>query len=112
MFMAHNVQVAPNGKSVWVAAASMDSSKTNYLIVIDPNSGTIKERVLLGKDLHVAHVVLDDQSKNAFVTAGETNEVIQVDATTCQVVRKFDLGAKHAPHGFNGEIPTKNSIKS
>lgn len=100
MFMAHNVQVAPNGKSVWVAAASMDSSKTNYLIVIDPNSGTIKERVLLGKDLHVAHVVLDDQSKNAFVTAGETNEVIQVDATTYQVVRKFDLGAKHAPHGL------------
>ncbi|ODS89481.1 MAG: hypothetical protein ABS44_04465 [Chryseobacterium sp. SCN 40-13] len=89
MFMAHNVQVPPNGKSVWVAAAGMDSSKTNYLIVIDPNSGTIKERVLLGKDLHVAHVVLDDQSKNAFVTAGETNEVIQVDATTYQVVRNL-----------------------
>ena len=100
MFMAHNVQVAPDGKYVWVAAAGMDSSKTNYLIVIDPNTGTIKERVLLGKDLHVAHVVLDNASKNAFVTAGETNQVIQVDATTYQVVRKFDLGAKHAPHGL------------
>lgn len=100
MFMAHNVQVAPDGKSVWVAAAGMDSSKTNYLIVIDPNTGTIKEHVLLGKDLHVAHVVLDNESKNAFVTAGETNEVIQVDATTYKVVRKFDLGAKHAPHGL------------
>lgn len=89
----------------------MDSSKTNYLIVIDPNSGTIKERVLLGKDLHVAHVVLDDQSKNAFVTAGATNEVIQVDATTYQVVRKFDLGAKHAPHGLryaNGKLYVAN----
>lgn len=111
MFMAHNVQVAPNGKSVWVAAAGMDSGKTNYLIVIDPNTGTIKERVLLGKDLHVAHVVLDDQSKNAFVTAGETNEVIQVDATTYQVVRKFDLGAGHAPHGLryaNGKLYVAN----
>lgn len=111
MFMAHNVQVAPDGKSVWVAAAGMDSSKTNYLIVIDPNTGTIKERVLLGKDLHVAHVVLDDQSKNACVTAGETNEVIQVDATTYQVVGKFDLGAKHAPHGLryaNGKLYVAN----
>lgn len=100
MFMAHNVQVAPDRKSVWVAAAGMDSSKTNQLIVIDPNTGTIKERVQLGKDLHVAHVVLDNESKNAFVTAGETNEVIQVDATTYQVIRKFDLGAGHAPHGL------------
>lgn len=111
MFMAHNVQVAPDSKSVWVAAAGMDSSKTNYLIVIDPNTGTIKERVLLGKDLHVAHVVLDDQSKNAFVTAGETNEVIQVDATTYQVVRRFDLGANHAPHGLryvNGKLYVAN----
>ena len=111
IFMAHNVQVALDGKSVWVAAAGMDSSKTNYLIVIDPNTGTIKERVLLGKDLHVAHVVLDDQSKNAFVTAGETNQVIQVDATTYQVVRKFDLGAKHAPHGLryaNGKLFVAN----
>jgi len=100
MFMAHNVQAAPDGKSVWVAAATMDSNKINQLIVIDPNAGTIKERVQLGKDLHVAHVVLDNESKNAFVTAGETNEVIQVDATTYQVVRKFDLGAGHAPHGL------------
>lgn len=111
MFMAHNVQVAPDGKSVWVAAAGMDSSKTNYLIVIDPNTGTIKERVLLGKDLHVAHVVLDNASKNAFVTAGETNQVIQVDARTYQVVRKFDLGSGHAPHGLryaNGKLYVAN----
>ncbi len=100
MFMAHNVQVAPNGKSVWVTAVPMDSTGTNQLVVIDANTGTIKNRVRLGKDLHVAHVVLDNESKNAFVTAKESNQVIQVDANTYEMVRKFDLGTGHSPHGL------------
>lgn len=100
MFMAHNVQVAPDGKSVWVTAVPMDSTAINQLVVIDENSGTIKYRVQLGKDLHVAHVVIDNESKNAFVTAKETNQVIQVDAKTFKVVKKFDLGTGHSPHGL------------
>ena len=100
MFMAHNVQVAPDGKSVWVTAVPMDSNCINQLVVIDQGSGTIKKRIYLGKDLHVAHVVLDDESKNAFVTAKDPNQVIQVNAVTYEVVRKFDLGAGHSPHGI------------
>ena len=68
MFMAHNVQVAPDGKTVWVTAVPMDSTAINQLVVIDINTGTIKNRVQLGKDLHVAHVVLDNESKYVFVT--------------------------------------------
>ncbi len=97
-FLPHNVQAAPDGKSVWVTAEN--SIKTNQLIVIDPNTDTIRQRVQLGKNLHLAHVVLDDESKNVFVTAEETNEVIQLDAATYQVVRKFDLGAGYTPHGL------------
>ena len=111
MFMAHNVQVAPDGKSVWVTAVPMDSTGINQLIVIDPKTGTIKNRVQLGNDLHVAHVVLDNESKYAFVTAKESNQVMQVDATTYQVVRKFDLGAGHSPHGLryaNGKLYVAN----
>ena len=100
MYMAHNVQVAPDGKSVWVTAVPMDSTGINELVVIDPNTGTIKQRIQLGKDLHVAHVVLDNESKYAFVTAKESNQVIQVDASTYKVVRKFDLGTGHSPHGL------------
>lgn len=100
MFMAHNVQVAPDGKSVWVTAVPMDSTGINQLVVIDVNTGIIKNRVQLGKDLHVAHVVLDNESKYAFVTAKESNQVMQVDATTYEVVRKFDLGTGYSPHGL------------
>ena len=100
MMMAHNVQVAPNGKTVWVTAVPMDSNDINQLVVIDVNTGTIKNRVQLGKDLHVAHVVLDNDSKYAFVTAKDPSQVIQVDANTYDVVKKFDLGIGHSPHGL------------
>ena len=100
MFMAHNVQVAPNGKTVWVTAVPMDSTGINQLVVIDVNTGIIKNRIQLGGKLHLAHVVLDNESKYAFVTAKETSQVIQVDATTYEVVKKFDLGAGHSPHGL------------
>ena len=111
MMMAHNVQVAPNGKTVWVTAVPMDSTAINQLVVIDVNTGTIKTRVQLGKDLHVAHVVLDNDSKYAFVTAKDPSQVIQVDATTYEVVKKFDLGAGHSPHGLryaNGKLYVAN----
>ena len=109
--MAHNVQVAPNGKSVWVTAVPMDSTAINELVVIDPSTNKIKKRIQLGKELHVAHVVLDNESKYAFVTAKETSQVIQVDATTYEVVKKFDLGMGHSPHGFryaNGKLYVAN----
>jgi len=111
MFMAHNVQVAPDGKSVWVTAVPMDSAGINELVVIDANTGTIKKRIQLGKDLHVAHVALDNESKNAFVTAKDPSQVIQVDVTTCEVVRKFELGTGHSPHGLrylNGKLYVAN----
>ena len=111
MLMAHNVQVAPDGKTVWVTAVPMDTNGINQLVVIDANTGTIKTRVQLGKDLHVAHVVLDNESKYAFVTAKDPSQVIQVDATTYKVLRKFDLGTGHSPHGLryaNGKLYVAN----
>lgn len=111
MFISHNVQVAPDGNSVWVTAVSMDSKGIDELVVIDPNMDTIKKRIQLGRDLHLAHVVLDNESKHVFVTAQEANQLFQVDASTYQVLRKFDLGAGHSPHGLrysNGKLYVAN----
>lgn len=111
LFMPHNVQVAPDGNSVWVTAVAVDSNGIDELVVIDPNGDTIKKRIQLGKDLHVAHVVLDNESKYAFVTAQESNQVIQVDASTYQMLRKFELGTGHSPHGLrysNGKLYVAN----
>lgn len=109
--MAHNVQVAPDGKSVWVTAIPMDSTATNQLIVIDPNTNSIKKRIELGKDLHLAHVVLDNKSEYAYATANETNQIFQVDAKTYKITQKFELGKGYLPHGFrhqNGKLYVAN----
>ena len=109
--MAHNVHVAPKRKNGLGNSSTIDSNGINQLVVIDVNTGIITSSVQLGKDLHVAHVVLDNQSKNAFVTANYPSQVIQVDANTYEVVRRFDLGTGHSPHGLryaNGKLYVAN----
>lgn len=54
----------------------MDRNGIDQLMVIESGSDTIKKRIYLGKDLHVAHIVLDDESKNVFVTAKHSSQVI------------------------------------
>ena len=75
-FMPHNVQVAPDNKSVWVTANAMDMSKVSFnviskaradeghneetdikandeIIVIDPLTDKIIKRIEMGTDLHL-----------------------------------------------------------
>lgn len=104
-FMPHNVQVAPNGKSVWVTAPPMegapgDPEMDEEIVVIDPSTDTIVDRVVLGTGLHLAHVVLDDASRFAYVSANAADKVFQLDATTHAMTKTFDLGAGHKPHGM------------
>ncbi|HRP89396.1 MAG TPA: YncE family protein [Edaphocola sp.] len=110
--MPHNVQVAPDGKSIWVSAMAHEDGGMEQLIVLDPvNNHKIIKRIDIGTHQHLGHVVLDDQSNYAFVTAGDANQVIQVDAHSYNVVKRFDLGAAHGPHGLryhNGKLYVAN----
>lgn len=109
--LCHNVQVAPDGKSVWVTALLVGHHGEEQLIVIDPLTFHIVKRIPMGEGLHMAHVVLDETSKYAFVTANESNSVIQLDAATFKVVKTFDLGAGEGPHGIrcsNGKLFVAN----
>ncbi len=111
MFMAHNVQVSPNGLTVWATANPMDSTKESELIAIDPITYAITKRIKLGRGLELTHVVMDSESKNAFAGEPKQNQVIQVNTETGNVVRKFDLGKENAPHGLrygNGKLYVAN----
>ena len=101
MFMPHNVQAAPDGHSIWVVAPPMEghASDEEQVVVIDPTSDAIVWRASLGEHLHLAHVVLDDASAHAFVTANETGQVFRVDAQTHAVDVLAELGAAAKPHG-------------
>ncbi|MBI3201134.1 MAG: YncE family protein [Myxococcales bacterium] len=100
MYMPHNVQVAPDGMSVWVAAAPMTKGGVEKAFVLDPATGELLANIDLGPELHVAHVVLDSTSSRAYITANEASAVIEVDANERKVLRSIDLGADRGPHGM------------
>ncbi len=100
MYMPHNVQVAPDGKSVWVAAAPMTEGGMEKAFVIDPETNQLVGDIELGSELHVAHVVFNPSSSRAYISANEGNAVLEVDAQTRTLLRSIDLGADRGPHGM------------
>ena len=74
-YSAHNVQVAPDGKSIWVTANFMglrghekesnsaeneetEKAFSDQVIVIDPQKDTIVKRIDIGTDQHLAHIII------------------------------------------------------
>lgn len=111
-FTLHNVQVAPDGRSVWVTAmpraeghAAHGGALAEQVIVIDPRTDGVLARIPVGSGLHLAHVVLDAASRYAYVSANEASQVLRIDAQTRQIVNRYDLGTGRSPHGmrFCGE---------
>jgi YVTN family beta-propeller protein len=122
VFAPHNIQAAPDGRTIWVTAPPpmqwtgcgdgdslppppMPPGMDEEVVVIDPVADTILARIMLlpqGKDtmLHVAHVVLDRESRFAYISANFADEVIQIDARTFEETRRFELGPGRGPHGM------------
>lgn len=122
-FAPHNVQVAPDGKTVWVTAppaAHEESGSEDHgeeeeaieeVIVIDPHTDRITRRIPVGGGLHLAHVVLDSESRFAFASANEANQVLQIEVVHRIVVDRVELGAERKPHGMrfcNGRLFVAN----
>ena len=113
----HNVQVAPDGRQVWVtnngepdkAAEKMPPegmSKSEHgamagagagaVWVIDTGTDTVLAKVPVG--IHPAHVVLAPDGRFAYVTNGGENSVSVVDTSARRVVETIPVGA--LPHGI------------
>jgi len=116
-FAAHNVQVSPDGQSVWVTANFMgieghgQESKTvesnidteeiaDQIIVIDPQKDAIIKRIDTDVDQHLAHIVVTRDGKNIFATAQETGLVYQINGITYAVEKIITLEKKSQPHGL------------
>jgi YVTN family beta-propeller protein len=118
----HNVQAAPDGRTVWVTGPppmwstdcgdgdsipppQMPPGMGETVFVIDPLADTILARIMLlpnGSDtmLHLAHVVLDRDSRFAYITANSADQVIRIDARTFEEVGRYELGTGRGPHGM------------
>lgn len=114
-YMAHNVQVTPDGANVLVTAnvpdedmehggdesmAGMDDhgESIDELIVIDPRTDVITRRIPIESDSHLAHVVA--KGTTAFVTLQEKGMVYTVDIQTGEILSKTNLGEGSGPHGL------------
>lgn len=117
---AHNVQAAPDGNSLWVTAPvaadngsggdghgghehdghDHGASNADQVVVIDPRSGDLVDRISLGEGIHLTHVVLDDDADHAFVAAMATDEVLILDASERRHRDTIDLGQNRCPHGL------------
>jgi len=100
MYMAHNIQVAPNGETFWITAPPMHGHGAEFVIVANCRNGKILEYINLGEEQHLAHVVLDSESKFAYASANTSGQVIKIDAVKMEEVERYDLGADSGPHGL------------
>ncbi len=115
-YMAHNVQVTPNGTAVLVTAnveEGMDMEESpmqdmeaahgalyDQLIMINPENDTITRRIPIDTDSHLAHVVATADGRTAYVTLQEKGFVYVVDLERGVVTDKINLGEESGPHGL------------
>lgn len=118
--MPHNVQVAPDGKVVWVTSngepdadavpghqemkkeAHAAMAKPGAVWLIDSETNAVIAKIPVG--LHPAHVVLTPDGRFAYITNGGDNSVTVIDAAARSVVAtipvgKFPHGLRFAPDG-------------
>ena len=120
-YAPHNVQVSPDGRSVWVTAnagshqdhnasllipsalAHGDEAETienDEIIIIDPATDQISERLPLGRDLHLAHVVLAPNGNYAYATAQEAGKIYKINARALTVEKIIETPTGSEPHGL------------
>lgn len=101
-FDVHNVQGDPDGRTAWVTAMPVDnggmSMADEELIGVDTVDLTVVKRIPLGSMLHVAHVVTDGSL--AWVTAKDSDELLEVDLAAGTVLRRIALPEGTGPHGL------------
>ena len=123
-FMPHNVQVAPDNKSVWVTANVNDKEmkmsfriipmvqadtghgeeggmKVNdEIIVINPLTDKIIKRIEMGTDLHLSHIALTPDSNYAIAAAQTKGVVYKINAKTYEVEKEINTEKGGEPHGL------------
>ena len=126
-YMPHNVQVAPDNKSVWVTANAVEkkdmkmsfriipiayadtghgdevaipSEIMDEVIVIDPFSDVIVKRIELGQGLHLSHVSLTPDSAYAVVASQEKGIVYKINTSSFEVEKEVATKKGGEPHGL------------
>ena len=122
-YMPHNVQVAPNNKSVWVTAAATEKKRKmsfqiilaahadegavretvdadDQIIVIDPSSDKITKRINIGRGLRLSHVALTPDGLFAITASQEKGVIYKINAISFEMEKTIDAQKGAGPHGL------------
>lgn len=114
-YTTHNVQVAPNGKTVLVTAnvergvmGKNESTKAedvsdglfDKIFIIDPLSDTITGSLPIEVDSHLAHIVVDNKGTFAYTASQEKNIIYIIDLEGKKILKTISLDEDSAPHGL------------
>jgi YVTN family beta-propeller protein len=121
VFTPRGVVVAPDGQSVWVTAPipqsdcagaegalcdgpNLPPGAKEEIVVVDPLADTILARIsvpsLDGQGVHLSGVVIDKDSRYAYIAANGASQVVRVDVQTRKLAGRVDLGANRDPQGI------------
>lgn len=126
----HVVQIAPNGQNIWVtASASQDQLSalhkntkdhthllmtSDQVIIIDPTTKKIKERLQMGNNISISDIVFTQDSKFAYISAKSGNALYKINASTFKIDQMIELPPQTLPHEVaistdNKKVYTKSS---
>jgi YVTN family beta-propeller protein len=121
VFTPRGVVVAPDGQSLWVTAPipqsdcigeggeicdgpNLPPGAKEEIVVLDPTADTILARIsvpsLDGQGVHLSGVVIDKDSRYAYIAANGASQVVRVDVQTRKLAGRVDLGANRDPQGI------------
>jgi DNA-binding beta-propeller fold protein YncE len=121
VFNPRGLVVAPDGKSVWVAAPipwsdcpdeegggsgegpNLPPNAAEAIIVLDTQADTILARIPVpsidGNYVHISQITIDRDSRYAYVIANGSSQIVRVDVQTREIMGRVDLGANRDPQG-------------
>ncbi|MBU6431501.1 MAG: YncE family protein [Patescibacteria group bacterium] len=112
LFMPHNVQVAPDNKTVWVTAnvmnmgsnagmnGAMNMNIGDEIVVINPLTDKIIKIIETEAGSHLSHVVLTPDSDYAIAVAQVKGAVYKINAMTFEIEKEIQIEKGSEPHGI------------
>ena len=102
LYYPHNVQVAPDARSIWVTSiyGKPELGIPDQVMVIDPMTDQFRDQVDVDVGAYVAHVVLSPDSKRAYASGMMVDRIYQIDAATLTRLPDIELPHGATPHGI------------
>ena len=102
LYYPHNVQVAPDRRSIWVTSIYQkpELGIPDQVMVIDSATDQFTNQVDVDVGAYVAHVVLSPDGTRAYASGMLSDRIYQIDATTMTRLADIDLPHGSTPHGI------------